>query len=142
VSKQLAPYLESKVIGPPDSQHKSKWHPSTHDPPEQTPKLVHTRPTIIPMPNQTNSNKNKPKQATNSTTTNKHRPEHIFSATLWTTVPSFFAEEKNLNSSRDWIHHNYTTLCRDLKDVADQRPTTRGRLGKRTEAWTTRKKEH
>jgi len=34
---KLAPDLESKVIGPPDFRHKSKRHPSTHEPPEQTP---------------------------------------------------------------------------------------------------------
>jgi hypothetical protein len=58
-----------------------------------------------------------------------HRPEHLFSATLWTTVPSFFAEEKNLRSSRDWIHHNCTTLCRPK---GRRRPKTddEGEVGK------------
>jgi len=36
-SKKLAPNLESKVISPPESRHKSLRHPSTHEPPEQTP---------------------------------------------------------------------------------------------------------
>jgi len=78
--QKLAPDLESKVIGPPNSRHKSIRHPSTHDPPEQTPKPIQTRPTNIPMPNsktgkrwnnivnRSSSNKNKPTQATNSTT--------------------------------------------------------------------------
>jgi len=39
-TRKLTSDLESKVIGSPDSRHKSKKHPSTHDPPKQTPKPV------------------------------------------------------------------------------------------------------
>jgi len=81
-SKKLAPNLESKVIGPPDPRHKSIRHPSTHEPPEQTPKpfqklvsplfrcQIHkTEKSWTNNANRSTSNINKPKQATKSTTT-------------------------------------------------------------------------
>jgi len=114
-SNKLAPDLESKAIGQPDSQHKSIRHPSTHDPQIQTPKPVQTQPTMIPMPNsKTEKRWNECANRTRShkLDQHKHRPEHLFSATLWTIISSFFAEEKNLKSSKDWIHHNCTTLGR------------------------------
>ena len=91
--KKLAPDLEAKVIGPPDLRHKSIKHPSTHDPPKQTPKHVQTQPTKIPMSNSKTKkrwNNNANRSSSNKTQTNtsyklnhhKHRPDHLFSATL------------------------------------------------------------
>jgi hypothetical protein len=77
-SKKLVPNLESKVIGPPDSRHKPIRHPSTHKPPEQTPKplqklgpplsrfQIHkTEKRWNNSTNRSSSNKNKPKKPQN-----------------------------------------------------------------------------
>jgi len=74
------------------------------------------------------------------TNQNKHHHEHRFNVNLWTTVPSYVAGEKT--STHPGI--GSTTTARpftDLENIANSTPTTRGRLIKRTEAWTTWKKE-
>jgi len=80
LSHKRAPDLESKAIGPQDSWHKSKKHPWTHEPPEQTPKPVQNLdPPITWCQNpkadkrrnssakRTSSNTNESKQATKTT---------------------------------------------------------------------------
>jgi len=121
-SKKPAPDLESKAIGPPDSRHKSKGTPqlTTHlskhlnlsklGPPKTRCQIRRRRTdgtTAQIKTTRIKTYQNKP-----LTQHQKHNPEHLINATLRTTEPSIFAEEKNLKSSRDWTHHNCTTLCR------------------------------
>jgi len=81
--------------------------------------------------NRSSSNKNQPKQATKSTIT----------STATNTYPSPpYRPLYRLSSRRRKISNHpetgSTTTARpfaDLKDTADQKPTTRGRWGKRTE---------
>jgi len=81
VSKKPTPDLESKAIGLPDSRHKSKGTPQLTTHLSRHLKPIQTRPTKNLMPNsktknrwndstnQTSSNLNIPKQATDSKTT-------------------------------------------------------------------------
>jgi len=90
--------------------------------------------------NRTMLNKNKPKQATNSTTTSI--APNTYSAPPTGPMYRLSSQRRKISNHPD---NGPTTTARPftyLKDVADDKPTMRGRLGKRAEAWTTRKKEH